>query len=92
MTDTRLTAVLDYIRQHPGATYREIVAGCGLSSTSVAAFHVQRLAARGLVSLGMPGAARQIRATGEDPLRAAVRRAVGEGRDFVAVGELAKYL
>lgn len=39
--------ILAYIRAHPNCSYREIVAGCGLSSTSVATYHVRRSLRRG---------------------------------------------
>jgi len=67
MTQTR---ILSYIRAHPHCSYREIVAGCGVSSTSVARYHVQRLVAAGLVNY-TPGIARSMHAP--DALHAAAR-------------------
>lgn len=58
MTQNR---ILSYIRAHPHCSYHEIVAGCGVSSTSVARYHVQRLVAAGLVNY-TPGIARSMHA------------------------------
>ena len=62
--------ILAYIRAHPNCSYREIVAGCGLSSTSVATYHVRLLVAAGLVDW-TPTIARSLRCP--DPLHTAAR-------------------
>lgn len=76
--------ILAYIRAHPHCSYREIVAGCGLSSTSVAKYHVRQLVAAGLVTW-TPTIARSLRCS--DPLRDAARQLVdgAERRGGVAV-------
>lgn len=72
MTD-KTTRVLAYLRQRPHATYREIAAACGLSSTSVAAYQVSALERRGLVRRGPERQARSLEVVGSDPLREAAR-------------------
>ena len=62
--------ILAYIRSHPHCSYREIVAALGLSSTSVARYHVRRLIASGLVR-STPGIARSLHCP--DPLHEAAR-------------------
>lgn len=62
--------ILAYIRQHPHCSYREIARDCGLSSTSVAAYHVRPLIAAGLVA-ATPGIARSLHCP--DPLHTAAR-------------------
>ena len=62
--------ILAYIRAHPHCSYREIVAACGISSTSVAKYHVRHLVAAGLVCY-TPGIARSMHCP--DPLHAAAR-------------------
>lgn len=76
MTPTQ-TAILAFLREHPRASYREIVAGCALSSTSVAAYNLGVLERLGLVRAGGFGKARQAEAVGADPLRDAVAAALG---------------
>lgn len=76
--------ILAYIRAHPHCSYREIVAGCGLSSTSVAKYHVRQLGAAGLVTW-TPTIARSLCAP--DALHEAARQLVAqaERRGGVAV-------
>jgi SOS-response transcriptional repressor LexA len=55
------SAVLDYIVAHPGASLREIMRDCNLSSTSVASTQVDKLIERGVVKREW-GLSRTIRA------------------------------
>ena len=63
-----MNSILAYIRTHPHCSYREIVAACGLSSTSVARYQVRKLIAAGLVAY-TPGIARSLHCP--DPLHTA---------------------
>ena len=65
-----MNSILAYIQQHPHCSYREIVAACGLSSTSVARYQVRKLVAAGLVAY-TPGIARSLHCP--DPLHTAAR-------------------
>jgi hypothetical protein len=44
--------ILKAIKADPNATYRELQAACGASSTSVVEHHVLRLMAAGLIAKG----------------------------------------
>ena len=63
-----MSTILIYILSHPHCSYREIVAACGLSSTSVARYHVRKLIAAWLVAY-TPGIARSLHCP--DPLHTA---------------------
>lgn len=71
MSTDKDTRILAYLRRHPRASYREIAAACGLSSTSVASYQVSRLVERGLVRRGPYHHARALMVVGVDPLREA---------------------
>ena len=70
--------ILAYYAAHPAPSVREIVSGCGLSSTSVATYWLRRLAKRGaLVETSGRATARRYRLPGSQE-----RPAVTPARDM----------
>ena len=60
----RQQTMLNALIQDERRSLRELMDLCNISSTSVAAYNLRRLAELGYISLGQPGVARSIRVIG----------------------------